>query len=221
MATKKNQDVQVLEIPEIDIRDAVISIEGDTPLIMHKWSEKAKKEMIEIQTKAAKSKGKEARDPEAEYVDTIYFMDEEPEEKTAASVAECVANGNRIGFPSTAFKQCAIMGAYRSGIGIKATEMRAAFHIPDELVEIKGIPTPREDMVRLQGINKPAFIRFRAEVRNWKADIHVKYNAGVITVTQLANLFNLGGFACGVGEWRPERNGTMGSFHVTGVSQLN
>ena len=39
MATKKNQDVQVLEIPEIDIRDAVISIEGDTPLIMHKWSE--------------------------------------------------------------------------------------------------------------------------------------------------------------------------------------
>ncbi len=221
MATKKNQDVQIIEIPEIDIRDAVVSIVGDSPLIMHKWSEKAKKEMLDIQTKVAKSKGKEARDPEAEYVDTIYFMDELPKEQTAAAVAECVANGNRIGFPATAFKQCAIMGAYRSGIGIKATEMRAAFSIPDELVEIKGVPTPREDMVRLQGINKPAFIRFRAEVKDWKADIHVKYNAGVINAVQLANLFNLGGFACGVGEWRPERNGTMGQFHVVGISHLD
>lgn len=220
MATKKNQDVQVLEIPSIEIRDAVISVEGDTPLIMHKWSEKAKKEMLDLQTKKPKAKGKEARDPEAEYVDTIYFLDGEPEERTAVAVQEAVASGARIGFPSTAFKACAIMGAYRSGIGIKTTEMRAAFHIPEEFVEIKGVPNPREDMVKIGGISKVAYIRFRAEFRKWKADIHVKYNAGVITLAQLANLFNLGGFACGVGEWRPERNGTMGSFHVVGATEL-
>lgn len=220
MATKKNQEVQVLEIPSIEIRDAIISVQGDTPLIMHKWSEKAKKEMLDVQTKKPKVKGKEARNIEEEYVDTIYFIDGEPEEKTAAAVHEAVIGGARIGFPSTAFKSCAIMGAYRSGIGIKATEMRAAFHIPDEFVEIKGIPNPREDMVKIGGINKTAFIRFRAEIRNWSADIHVKYNSGVVTLEQLANLFNLGGFACGVGEWRAERNGTMGSFHVTGATEL-
>lgn len=220
MAANKNQDVQVLSIPEIEIRDAVISIEGDTPLIMNKWDEKAKQEILDTQQKKPKAKGREARDPEAEYVNTIYFIEGEPEERTCAAVQEAVLKGARFGFPSSAFKACAIMGAYRSGIGIKTTEMRAAFHIPGEFVEIKGIPNPREDMVKIGGINKTAYIRFRSEFRNWKADIHVRYNSGVVTLQQLANLFNVGGFACGVGEWRSERNGTMGSFHVTSAVNL-
>jgi hypothetical protein len=28
------------------------------------------------------------------------------------------------------------------------------------------------------------------------------------------NLFNVAGFAVGVGEWRPERDGSNGMFHV-------
>jgi hypothetical protein len=31
---------------------------------------------------------------------------------------------------------------------------------------------------------------------------------------QIVNLFNIGGFACGVGEWRPGKDGSNGMFHV-------
>lgn len=40
MATKNNESVS---IPAINIQYATISIIGDSPLIVHKWSEKAKK----------------------------------------------------------------------------------------------------------------------------------------------------------------------------------
>ena len=43
MATQKNTQQEVIEIKRVDIRKATIRIRGTAPLIMHKWSEKAKK----------------------------------------------------------------------------------------------------------------------------------------------------------------------------------
>lgn len=47
MAVKK--ETEVITIPAIDIRTATITIKGDSPLIVHKWSEKAKKMMLDKQ----------------------------------------------------------------------------------------------------------------------------------------------------------------------------
>ena len=33
-------------------------------------------------------------------------------------------------------------------------------------------------------------------------------------VDQIINLINMGGFSNGVGEWRPEKDGQFGTFHV-------
>lgn len=42
MATKKTTE-RIVEIPAIDIQTATIKVVGDSALIVHKWSEKAKK----------------------------------------------------------------------------------------------------------------------------------------------------------------------------------
>ena len=47
MATKTTNE-QVITIPALDIRTATIKIVGDSPLIVHKWSEKAKKEIGDL-----------------------------------------------------------------------------------------------------------------------------------------------------------------------------
>ena len=31
---------------------------------------------------------------------------------------------------------------------------------------------------------------------------------------QIINILNAGGYACGVGEWRPERDGQNGCYHI-------
>lgn len=36
---------------------------------------------------------------------------------------------------------------------------------------------------------------------------------------QIVNLFNVAGFACGVGEWRPSKDGSFGTFHVESIGE--
>lgn len=78
MATTK-KETEIIAIPAIDIRNATITLKGDSPLIVHKWSEKAKKMMLDKQMKVATTKGHDAKDPFADFVDTIYFLSGKPE----------------------------------------------------------------------------------------------------------------------------------------------
>lgn len=212
--TTNNAEVTKIEIPALDLRTVTLRVVGDTPLITHKWSEKAKKEIRDKQTGKATSK-KAAKDPVEDFIDTLYWLDGEPKEKTMEGFTEAINNGARFGFPATGFKQCAIMGAYRSGADIKTTVAKAAIIIPAEYIEIHGKAVEmREDMVKVGGISKVADIRYRAQIVDWYADIPIRYNATVMTLEQVVNLFQLGGFACGVGEWRNEKDGIFGAFHV-------
>lgn len=230
-ATKKTSTDRVsITIPPIDIREVTLKIVGDSPLIMHKWSEKAKKEMLDSQMQKAKSKKHDPKDPVADFISSIYWLTEEPEEKTEEGFYKAIQNGARFCFPSVAFKSAAIAAGYRAGAIENMVRMRGAIHIPEEYVEICSqnvgvvedsqgetsgnhiVPVMREDMTRI-AMGK-ADIRYRGMFENWYAMIPVRYNAGVVSLEALANLFNLGGFACGVGEWRIEKGGTFGAFHV-------
>lgn len=211
--TAKKEETAVV-IPNVEIKTAVLKIVGDTPLIMHKWSEKAKKEILDKQMKKAKSKGHDAKSPIEDFINSMYWLEGEPEEPTAEAFNEAMKHNPRFGFPSVAFKAAAVSAGYRLGVTQNKVSQNAAFHIDGEMVEIHGVPTMREDMVRVGGISKAADIRYRAEFADWYALIPIRYNAGQISLEQLANLFNLGGFACGVGEWRVEKGGSFGMFHV-------
>ena len=71
----------------------------------------------------------------------------------------------------------------------------------------------REDMVKI-GMGT-ADLRYRGEFRNWRAKFRVKYNAnGQYDLENIINIINAGGVICGVGEWRPERDGQFGMYHV-------
>lgn len=209
MAIKNQENIA---IPAINIQTAIIRVVGDSPLIMHKWSEKAKKEILDKQMKKAKTKGHDAKDPVRDFIDSMYWLEGEPEEKTEAGFEAAIQNGARFGFPSVAFKASAVAAGFRAGVTKNMVSMNAAFHIDGEFVEIKGIPEMREDMVRVgMGV---ADIRYRGEFKEWSAEFAVRYNASAISLEQLVNLFNLGGFACGVGEWRAEKGGTYGMYHI-------
>lgn len=209
MATIKKEEVM---IPAINIQYATIKVVGDSSLIVHKWSEKAKKEILDKQMKKAKTKGHDAKDPVRDFIDSLYWLEGEPEEKTEEGFAKAIEAGARFGFPSVAFKASAVSAGYRSGVTKDKVSMNAAFHIDGEFVEIKGVPDMREDMVKV-GMGT-ADIRYRGEFKEWSATFQVKYNASAISLEQLVNLFNLGGFACGLGEWRAEKGGAFGMFHV-------
>lgn len=180
-------------IPSIRIQRLKVTLIGDSPLICHAWSEKAKKQMLDKQMKKAKT-AKEAKDPERDFKDSLYPYP-----------------GGGYGFPCVAFKSAAV-GACRFSDGIKMTAARGAFHVDGELAKIEGSPEMREDMVRV-GMGT-ADIRYRGEFKNWRTTLTVSYNADAFSQEQIVNLFNIAGFGVGVGEWRPEKDGSYGRFHV-------
>lgn len=216
----KKNEAAIIEIKPINIVTTTVRIAGDTPLIMHRWSEKAKRMILEKQMKKTKSSAKEAKNPVEDFIESIYWMEGKPSEYTEEAFDEACRNGARFGFPVTAIKQATISSSYRNGITKDMASLRGAFFIAGEgselLAEVKGCtPTMREDMVRVgMGV---ADIRFRGEFANWYMDLQVSYNAnGAYTLDQIINLINVGGFSCGIGEWRPEKDGNYGMYHVAG-----
>lgn len=219
MATKK-ANTEVIEIRPIEIKKVTIRIVGDTPLIMHAWSEKAKRMMLEAQMGIAKGKKKEAKNPVDDFIRSMYWLTPMPEDGTMESFEEAIANGARFGFPVTAFKQAAISAAYRMGWAKDKMSMRGAFFIDSDengMIEIHSdTPEMREDMVKV-GMGT-ADIRYRGEFKNWYADLTISYNAnGQYSLENIVNIINAGGYVCGVGEWRPERDGQNGMFHVQSI----
>lgn len=175
------------------IQIAQIRLVGDSPLICHAWSSKAKKEMLDKQMKKAKG-AKDAKDPERDFQESLYHLEE-----------------GGYGFPVVAFKSAAV-DACSHVAEITKVSARGAFHIIGEMAKIDGKPTMREDMVRI-GMGT-ADIRFRGEFKKWSTDLTVRFNGNVLSLEQIVNLFNTAGFAIGVGEWRPQKDGSFGMFHV-------
>lgn len=188
-----------------------IELIGDTPLIMHKMSEKSR-EMIRAKQQQKAKKVREARNPDQEYKDAMYTD----------------GNGGYV-FPARAFKAAAVE-ACRQADGITMASARQMFFVKGiketEWVSIepqkpikpgpiqsKEWPIMREDVVTIgQGTTD---LRYRPQFNNWKALIKVEFLKDVISPEQIVNIFELAGFCSGIGEDRPNKKGhTFGMFQV-------
>lgn len=198
---------KVIEIRSIKIETIVVAVIGESPLIMHSWSSKAKQEMLDKQRKKA-AKGRAIRDPEAEYKEAFYG----PPDNGATP----------YGFKSIAFKS-ATTSAARGVKDLTLVTLRACFKIPDELVPIYGEPEMFDDFVRVGGRGPgtgSADLRFRPIFRNWASEFVVKYNADVISAEQLISLIHAGGFSSGVGEMRQEKGGRYGAYRLAQAGEI-
>ena len=239
MATTKK--TELIEIKPIEMQDVTVKIVGVTPLIVHAWSAKAKREILYKQV-FGKALGREKRNPLADFVSSMYWLDPMPTEFDPETVENAVANA-RFGFPLTSIKQAAISAAYRSGWTKDKMSLRGAFFIePDfeeyfsgdlvvdeahkridivpnvprreQLIEIHSdTPIMREDAVTV-GMGT-ADLRYRGEFQNWSATLNIRFNKnGQYRLDQILNIINAGGQLCGIGEWRPERDGQYGMYQI-------
>lgn len=201
--------VEPIMLERLDRRTAIIPIVGETELIVHKFSEKEKKKMRDLQGQKVRSK-KEPKDIMAEYLSSIYWMDEDAEQDPSAA---------RQGFPAVGLKNAICSGA-RFFDGVTMTSMKVAVRVlgegTEQLVPLEfGENRMREDMVRVANGN--ADLRYRAAYWPWKMNLHVVYAANLLSLEALVNLTNAGGMG-GIGEWRPSApksmTGIYGAFHV-------
>ena len=224
MAKKTEETIEIREIP---MRKKIIRVKivGDSPLIVHAWSEKAKKEMLESQQKKAKQ-AKEVRDPVKEFLSGLYLLDpngelirETPDDIKSLSMTvpyekvEEVLKRYQFGFPTVAFKAAMLDTAYQQGLISKKTTARGAIRILGEYAVINGFPELREDMVQIGGLSKVADLRYRPEFKEWSTILTIEFLEKSVSAEQIINWLLYAGFCSGIGEWRQSRDGSFGAFH--------
>ena len=193
-----------VKLKPIDIKNISFTIRGLSPLIQHKWSDKALRQIREKQA-GKKTKTREARNPEEEAEAATYFTE-----------------GGEYGVPLEAIKKSIINAAHKD-IGIEKTLVRKSLFIKSEdpnniLPMVCDDPILREDQVRV-GMGS-ADLRYRPEFRNWAVRVDATVDAGNLTVEDLINLVNRAGFGVGLHEWRPEKGGEFGRFEVDTTEQV-
>lgn len=213
LAPKENTTI---ELPQLSVQMMDVTLIGDSPLIVHAWSLKAKLQMLQKQMKVAKP-AREAKDPNEDFRQSLYLLPD-----------------GGYGFPSVAFKNAAVT-ACTSVAGVTKVAARQAFHIVGEDIDVDGAfegVKMRQNMVRVEGSEArmredmvrvgmgTADLRYRGEFWPWHAKVLVRFNANVLSPEQILNLLNTAGFAVGVGEWRSERDGQNGLFHVAAESDM-
>jgi len=203
---KKEEAAQekVIKVAPIEFGYVKVTLVGETPLLVKKWSEKAAREMADKQEGKAVPK-KAQRDPQKEYRDSMYIVPG-TEKKPVYAVH---AGG---------IKKC-LVSATRFVENLAKTDVRGAFHVVNaaegNLIPIKTKGPNFDDQIgRIGGIQKTANHIYRARFDDWECTVEIKYMKNAITVEQILMLFEIGGFSVGLHEFRPERDGTYGMFKV-------
>jgi hypothetical protein len=191
---------------------------GDSPLICHAWSQKAKLEMLKGQVGSTKS-AKEKRDPETDFLDSLYEM------------------GDGIyGFPITAVKKAMLSCAHKDR-GVPRSDAQQSIWLDAEMISTRPAlagavcdmpltriygskPEMREDMVRIgTGLRKTANLAYRAQFTVWGLRITGSVNPLMVEAHQLLFLARNAGTGMGIGDWRNEKGGWFGSFHVADLEE--
>ena len=229
MATKKEPEKKKIAVLRVEVAEAKIVIKGTTPLIVHAWSDKAKRMMLDKMTGVAKAKKHDVRIPWNDFIDSLHWLTPKPkhgasDEEAKRNFDEAVKNGAKFGFSISGIKQSMVLGAIRTGMDAKGTELRGTMYLQGtgensnfDYAEIvtKVPPRFREDTVNVGGMSKSADLRYRAQFDEWEIPLKIRFNKnGKYSIEQLLATVNMGGFAVGIGEWRPDRDGQYGMYEL-------
>ncbi len=194
----RNGKERTIEIRPLAVTRFMMRLNGTTPLITDAFSDEAKAAIAFSQSGAPKDK-KPPRDPEAEFLRSIYRRPD-----------------GSYGFPKLALRKAISVAATRMS-EVKGTEMLAAFLIDseDDLLPLEaGDPTMRFDHVVQRGVGA---VRYRAEFWPWAISVPVKLHEPVVGLPEFIDIVNKTGIGVGIGNWRPEKKGDHGTFEVVEV----
>jgi hypothetical protein len=198
-----------IKAPHFEIME--LRIEGTAPLVQHKFSAKARNQIIATQQAGSQAKGKRVREPKD--FDAVY------------QGAMHIAKDGWCGIPAGAFRN-AMISACRT-VGYKMTHAKlAAFVLADGYEEDDGTPLiriygePKRHTTYARNDNGSVDIRVRPMWDEWHALVRIRYDADMFSAGDVANLMMRVGMQVGIGEGRPDSKNSAGmgwgTFSIAG-----
>lgn len=203
MARKKvSNETLAIEIAEIRMAEARFNIMGVSPLIMHRFSQKAWQELTlpKIRSNRAGLQQTLKHDLLAEYRGAFY-RNRDPKAPTFFHV------------PNGAF-HAAISDVALDLAGPKKAQMERLTQITDVNIHLYGVPEMYCAMVRNSDQNRTPDVRTRPIFPQWGCTITVQFLQGALTERSIAHLVSAAGLLRGVGDWRPQKGGPFGRYKL-------
>ena len=203
--------LMVLDIPELHAIQMYVEINGRTPLICNRMSERkllgpggiaagqAPTEEIVLGPKGEPKR--EPRNPQREFEDSMHRIYRPNGE------FDC------FGFPAIGVKKAMLNAAGRFVQGAVLTQLAGQFFIDADLLPIihPTPPTMRQDRVVHSQVTNVAY---RAQFNPWSMIIPITYFSEYLTHNKVVNLLSLAGKSVGIGDWRVDKKGSFGTWAI-------
>lgn len=185
-----------------DIRIIELQIEGTAPLVINKFSAKAKEIMMATQMAGSTAKSKKNR--EAKDFEELY------------NGARHVSTEGWDGIHAASFRNAAISACRAAGFVMTKAKL-AIFVEPDgfdadDMTPLVRITKGEPQMVISPCRNATGVIdlRPRPTYFPWAANLKIKYDSGILTDSDVVNLIARVGMQVGIGEGRPDSKQSAG-----------
>lgn len=203
MAKKQETSMEALEM-EMRMGQLHCHIVGTSPMIMHRFSAKAQRELLMPSPKKNRAEKETSlkHDPVAEFRDSIY-MNRDP--KTPAA----------IHIPANAFS-AALANAALDVPGATKSQLMRLTTVADTHIDLFGCPKLFMAMTRSSDMGRTPDVRTRAIFPRWACKVTINYVASLLKERQIANLLATAGLIIGIGDWRSQKGGSYGGFRLAG-----
>lgn len=188
-----------ITIEPIKVKTLIVSLKGNTPLLMDRFPESAQEQILAKQTGLAKGNKKKTRDTAQEIKDAIH-----------------ITSKGKIGYPVHGFK--AGMVECTSFVGDKFFSKKLVsgavkiLNAEDGLIPLKY---KKQDVLKH---NIAHNIKFTPQFHGWSCELKIQYDSNNISASDIVTLLNYAGFYYGIGAWRPKcRDGGSGEYGTYGV----
>lgn len=200
---KKVSESVVDDVLEVSRGRITIHVVGETPLILNRMSEKAKRELLMPRGRLTQVQRATnlKHDPVEEYHASAYRL-QQPDAPTLLAIL------------STSFKK-AMMTAALDLPGTKKAQIGRLTYVDGDYVGIYGVPKLFMSVTRSADMNKTPDVRTRAIVPQWCARLSVTFTQPLMREQAVVRLLLAAGISVGVGDWRLEKgSGNYGLFRL-------
>jgi hypothetical protein len=201
--TAKAEGGSEITVMEVQIGEFECYVLGNTPIILHRMSQKDRGKLLSPGPKAnaAEKQARLKHDPLREFRDAAHVIKQE-------------GAGTLLGMPASAFKGC-LRSAATDLPGTKKAQIGRLTYVVGEMIEIYGVPQILCSVTRSSDIKKTPDIRTRPIIPRWAARLVVRYIKPQLREQGVVNLLVAAGMYIGVGDWRTEKGaGTYGQFRL-------
>jgi len=200
MPKEKTKKIEV-KLQPIIVNKLKVTLIGKTPLLMDRFPDEARQQIIAKQTGLTKGNKKMLRNIKQEQEDAIH--------RTSKGV---------IGFPVAGFKKG--MMECTSFVGDKFFSKKlvsGAVKIINAVDGLVPIKFKKQDILQH---NIGSNTKFTPQFHNWSCELVIEYDANNISAVDILTLLNHAGFYVGIGSWRPKcKDGGSGEYGMYEVKQ--